>query len=264
MIPFLFITVLGSNGMQNFPDFILAKEVEVEPAETVPTPLSHDEKEIYQVFLDPRHRTRLYAEVNTPVTKIYKRMGDTFKKGDPLIEFDKRVYEGVLLKAEAVVGKTETEYQAKKQLYDDNIASFFDLKDAEAEAAAAKADLILAKKNLDASVVKAPYDGKVVNLNIEEHELPTQDKELIEIIDDQVLLAKLLLPSILLPKIHKGESTPIWIREINDTVEGKIIRISPVIDPSSSTVKVEAEIDNSNGRLNAGMTGTVTIPNPAK
>ena len=236
---------------------------------TFPMPESSDEQnyletpgeQTYQVFLDPLYRTRLFAEVNVPIEKIYKRMGDSFNKGEKLIDFQKNVFEGAYWKAKAALSKAETAYEGKKQLFNDGILSLFELKEAESDVAAAKSDLAVAKKNLESSTIRAPYKGKVVTLYIEEHELPQTGKELIEIVDDEILLAKLLLPSNLLGKLHNGQIINIHVRETNMDVPAKITRISPVIDPSSSTIKVEAEIDNSQGKLSAGMIGTLSIPN---
>lgn len=225
----------------------------------VPEENSEEGGDTYQVFLDPLYRTRLYAEINVPIIKIYKRMGDSFDQDDVLLVFDNRVFEGAHLKAEAALVKAQTELEGKSKLYQDDITSLFELKEAEANVATAKADLLAAKKNLDASIIKAPYKGKVVTLYIEEHELPQQGKELIEIVDDEKLIAKLLLPSRLLPKLKKGQKLTIHIKETGEDATAEITRISPVIDPTSSTIKIEAEIDNSEGNLHAGMIGTIRI-----
>lgn len=219
-----------------------------------------DEGTTYQVFLDPLYRTRLYAEINVPIRKIYKRMGDSFEEGDTLLIFDNKVFEGAHLKAQAALVKAQTEFEGKSKLYHQDITSLFELKEAEANVATAKADLLAAEKNLNSSVIKAPYKGKVVSLSIEEHELPQQGKELIEIVDDEKLIAKLLLPSMLLTQLKKGQKLTIHIKETGEDTTAEITRISPVIDPTSSTIKIEAEIDNREGKLNAGMIGTIQIP----
>lgn len=246
----------NTNPIQEIKSLEQPTDLEEPQSDISPT----SDKEVYQVFLDPLYRTRLYAEINIPIAKIYKRMGDSFNKGDKLLEFDNRVFQGAFWKAKATLEKAETEYEGKLKLYHDNITSLFELKEAEANVASAKADLITAQKNLDSSIIKAPYKGKVVMLYIEEHELPQQGKELIEIVDTEVLIAKLLLPSLLLTRLQKGQELTLHIKETGADVNAKITRISPVIDPSSSTIKVEAEIENSDNKLSAGMTGTVRIP----
>ncbi|MEC7840117.1 MAG: efflux RND transporter periplasmic adaptor subunit [Chlamydiota bacterium] len=212
-------------------------------------------EEMYQVVIDPLHRTQLSAEIQSPVTQINKYMGENFKAGESLIQLDDVVYQSNLKKAQAILDRANVELEAKKQLFNDNVASLFELKEAEANVAVAQADLSIAKRDLDATVVDAPYDGKVVSLNIEEHELTQAGEEIIEIIYDKVLLARLLIPASKLKEIKVGQTFNIEILEANKNFNAVIKRIGSVIDPSSATIRIEAEIDNSDGSLRAGMTG---------
>ena len=215
--------------------------------------------ETYQVVLDPRHKTKLFAEIKYPVTKIMKKIGESFQEGELLIQLEDSVTQGNYNKASAATEKAKAELEATKQLYKDGLSSFFELKEAEANVSSAKAELILAEKNLRASEIRAPYAGVVTSLDIEEHELPQTGKELMQIIDDEVLIAKLLIPSSLLPKIAIGQPITIHIFDLNKTVSAKISRIGGMIDPSSSTIRIEAEIDNDNREFKAGTSGIASF-----
>lgn len=210
----------------------------------------------FQVIIDPKHRTILSAEIQSPVSEIHKHMGDSFKKGDILIQLNDIVYQSNLKKAQAVLERAKVELEGKKQLFQDNVASLFELKEAEANVAIAEAELAIARRDLESTKIEAPYDGKVVTLGIEEYELPQPGTELIEIVYDKVLTAKLLVPTKLLDKLKVGQSFKIDIPEAGQTMTAKISRISSVIDPSSSTFKIEAEINNSEQKLWAGMKGS--------
>jgi membrane fusion protein (multidrug efflux system) len=218
-----------------------------------------DQQDLYRTVFDPRHKTNLAAQVETPVLKITKKMGDSIKKDEVLIQLDDAIFKGGYIKAKAALEKAKAVLEAKKELYNENVSSFVELKDAEAAVAAAQSDLILAKKNLEASKILAPFDGKVVNVMTEEHEIPKKETSLIEVIDDNVLLAKLLVPSSILNKIHIGQPISIKLNETGEMVPATIKRIGAIIDPASSTLQIEAEIDNSDGKLKTGMTGTAII-----
>lgn len=209
----------------------------------------------FQVTIDPRHRTDLSAEVVSPVESINKKMGESFKKGDVLIQLNDVLFASNLKKAESALDKARVELDAKKRLFNDNVASYFELKEGESNLATAQADLTLAKRNLSGTKIIAPYDGKVISVNIEEHEIPQLGKSMIEIVDDQILIARFLVPSSFLPKLKVGMSFEILIMETGQKVPLKISRIGSVIDPSSGTVKIEADIDNSKDSLRTGMTG---------
>lgn len=246
LVPVLFFSSLqGEDDYSGYLDF---KVEEITPKESD-----------FQVIIDPKHRTILSAEIQSPVSEIHKHMGDNFKKGDVLIQLNDIVYQSNLKKAKAVLDRAKVELEGKKQLFQDNVASLFELKEAEANVAIAEAELAIATRDLDSTKVEAPYDGKVVTLGIEAYELPQPGTELIEIVYDKILTAKLLVPTELLEKLKIGQSFTIDIPEANKTITAKIARISSVIDPSSSTFKIEAEIDNSNQDLWAGMKGTANF-----
>jgi membrane fusion protein, multidrug efflux system len=213
----------------------------------------------YNVVLEPKHHTIIFSEVNTPVLKINKRMGDSFEENEVLMELDNKVFKSNYLKALSAVRKFQIELKAMKKLYEDDALSLFELEDAFASLASAEADLALAKKLLKSTKVKVPYQGKVVRILVQEYELAQQGKELIELVNSDMLYARFLVPSRLLSCLKHGTPVHIYINEINDWVTSKISRIAPVIDPSSSTIKVEAEIDNQDGHLWAGMTGSAKI-----
>lgn len=214
---------------------------------------------VYQVVIEPVDRTKLSALVQSPVVKINKKMGESFVKGEVLIQLDDRVVKSNLEKALSALDRAKVEYEAKNQLFNENVASLFELKEAESNVATAHADVVIAQRDFDASSIEAPYDGKVVLLNISEYELPKTGSELIEIVKDDILLAKLLVPSSLLKTIKIGKKFKVNLYGEDQPVIAEIKRIGSVIDPSSDTIKIEAVIDNSQGNLRAGMTGKADL-----
>jgi len=218
-------------------------------------------QEVYHIILDPKERTLLSTRITSPVEKIDKRMGDSFKKGDRLIQLKNDIYEANYSKAKEELDKAETDLEAKKSLYQDKAASLFEVKKAQADLASAYYDLVKARESFDETRVLAPYQGKVVSLFIEQYELPKQGSELIEIIRDDVLVAKFLPSSN--ENLKLGMPVYIKLDEADETIDAVITRISPEIDPSSKTIKVEAEINNKEGRFVAGMSGVAYFKNVA-
>lgn len=215
----------------------------------------------FNVVLEPKQITILSSEVSSSIIKIHKRMGDEFEKNDVLISLDSRVYKVNSLKAQAAVTKFMTELEAKKILYKDDALSKFELHDAVASLASSEADLTLADKLLQNTEIKAPFKGKVVRLAVEEFEYAQQGKELIQIVNSEQLYARFLVPSNLALSLYVGAPVNIFVRETNENIHALLSHISPVIDPASSTIKIEAELDNVSGKLWSGMSGIATFKN---
>jgi multidrug efflux pump subunit AcrA (membrane-fusion protein) len=211
----------------------------------------------FRIVLDPKERTIFSSELNTPVAKIYKRMGDDFMPGDILMTLDKRIAEANYIKAKGKYNRALIEYGGKKQLYDQDLISFFEVKDAEAALAEAESDYITAEKFLSAATIKSAYRGKVVRLGIEEYELAQVGKDLIEVIRDDTLLGHFLAPASLLSCLKLGTELIVEVNNIKKKTA--ITRVSPVIDPTSATIKIETEIDNRDRTWTPGLVGKVSI-----
>lgn len=211
----------------------------------------------YRVILDPIHRTKYFPQVQViaPVVQLNVRAGDAFKKGDLILQLDPAKYLAFLSKTLCSLEKAKEEFRSKERLYLDGNASYFDYIEAQSNLATAEAEVVFAQKNLEAIEIVAPYDGKVASLSIYKYELPLENKEMLEIINDSMLTGKILLPSKLVQNIKIGQPVQIVIDETQESIETSISNIAAAIEPSSSTIKVEVQVDNTKGNLKAGMSG---------
>ncbi len=120
-------------------------------------------------------RVRLTTPVSGVVKEVYVQVGQRVKKGDKLLALDDTILKARVMEAEAGLAKVQQEaddanreFNRAQELYDRGVSSTteFDaakLKHARATASAkeAEARLIIAQKNLEYAVLKAPFDGVV-------------------------------------------------------------------------------------------------------
>ena len=217
------------------------------------------DSQTYRVVLAPRSSAVLSSNVTSVVKAIPKELGQSFEKGDVLVLLDGTVFEANLQKAQSVLERAEAQLSAKQELFKDNVASLLELKDAEAQVAASKAELTLARQQLEACRVVAPYSGRISNVLMSSHEMVQPGQDLVEIVDDRVLLAKMLVPSDEYAGLSLGQSILIHIHETGSSVSGKVSHIGASIDPASSMIKVYAEVVNGQDILRSGMIGTTSI-----
>ncbi len=217
----------------------------------------------YAVIFRSFDRATLSAEITSTVQKITHRMGESFEIGELLILLDDTIFQGLLYKARASLDKAKAELGAKEKLYKENIASHYELKTAQANVATAMSDVINAKHAIKACHIIAPYNGKVVQLFVEDAELIREGNPLIEIVNDEQLIGQVLVPANAtnLSRIALGTNLKIEVTETGETVMGKILRVSPVIDPASSLIKIDIVVDNKEEKLKSGMIGSITLEN---
>ena len=135
-----------------------------------------------QGFITPSLEINILAEVNAQVKWISNSMntGASFSKGDTLIKLDSRDYELALISAEANVNNAEV--NLKREIAESDLANKEwsrigsgegsdltlrkpQLAQAESILAAAKAQFEQAKRNLERTVIIAPFNGRVLKNN---------------------------------------------------------------------------------------------------
>lgn len=222
-----------------------------------------EDEQMRAIFL-PFYHTTMSSQVNAKIQKVFKRMGDSFEQGEVLIQQEPQVFKASLDRAKAAVSKTEAELKGRQELYSKNIVSYFDLKAAEANLATAISELVNAETLFNSTSSKAPYKGKVVNLFTEEGEFAQEGRNLIEIIYDEELLARVLVPTKDLKQFEKGKEFTIKIPEVGITTRGKVYRIDAAINPSSSLIKVDILVSNKDQKIISGMVGEVVVEQPKR
>lgn len=212
-----------------------------------------------RAVLEPKEQTLITSEVNSTVKAINRRMGQNFKQDEELLLLDDVVFKANLLKAQAQLTKAKTDFESARRLFNDKTISHSDYREAEAALAVAQADLALAEKAYNACFIKAPYTGKVIDVYVKQYERVQPGQNLIAILDDSTLIARVLIPDKYSDTIKIGDAVSVRVQETGTVEEAKIVRIGAIIDPVSSLMKVEAEIPNDSGKLRPGMEGMLII-----
>jgi RND family efflux transporter MFP subunit len=166
------------------------------------------------------------------------REGQRFNKGDILIAFDCRRQMSELAAATAQQKEMEVAYQSALILEKRNAGSRQDteVSRARVDRASAEADGMRAK--IDQCEIKAPYDGRVVDLQIQAHEMPIAGKPIISIVADGDAEIELVVPSSWLIWIRAGADFAFFVDETRRSYPAKIVRVGAAVDAVSQTIKI--------------------------
>ena len=133
--------------------------------------------------VQPSVETKLVAQVAGEVIEVSDSLvaGGDFSKGDVLLRLDPRDYEIAVTRSQAAMSRAEAEQRFAaeeaariKSLYGDELASIAELQNAErllavanAALADAKAALMRATVDLERTVFRAPFNGRVRGENVD-------------------------------------------------------------------------------------------------
>lgn len=111
----------------------------------------------------PRTETVLSAEVSGTVTSVSPSFvaGGVFSKGDVLMRIDPTNYGVAVKKADALVMQRQIEFDGAAKLRKSGYRAESEYASAAAALASAEAELVRAKRDLERTYVRLPYDGIV-------------------------------------------------------------------------------------------------------
>lgn len=131
---------------------------------------------------------------------------------------------------------------------------------ARANVANAVSQLALARRTLSYANVYSPIDGYVSERTADLGEYVSPTTKIATVVRINPLRVRIDIPEQAIPAVAVGQSVSITTSAWPDrNFSGRIARISPNVTPTSRTLTVEAEIENSSGVLKPGQFATVRI-----
>ncbi len=219
-------------------------------------------------------RATIAAQVEGQVTEIRAREGVAVAKGDVLLVIDPERRKLEVANAEAQLAQAQAElavasrnYERTKRLSKGNAASEARLDEdrtreslARSARAGAEAQLGLARRALEDATVRAPFDGLLARRHVSVGEYLTQGTALYELVALDPIEVEFNLAEIDSSKVELGHPVDVVVAPYPDEhFSAKVSMISPTIDPHTRTLRVKAELPNTEGRLRPGLFAHVDL-----
>jgi RND family efflux transporter MFP subunit len=214
-----------------------------------------------EIVLQPYEKVTISSIVDTTVLKHNFKVGSTFNKGDILMVLDDSLYLQEYLKTKDVANFYKNAYADTMELTKHGGTSDFELAKSKMEMTVSQVSYEKAKINYEACKIKAPFNGRVIEKKILEHEFVKTSAPMLLIINDSSLLAVMHFPSQLQKYINTKDTFTFHIDETNTNCFGKIYTTSGVIDSVSRTFEVKVLINNKERKYLTGMSGTLISVN---
>jgi RND family efflux transporter MFP subunit len=128
---------------------------------------------------------------------------------------------------------------------------------AAASTAAAKAQLSAAEYRFEKTVIRAPFDGVVASRSIDIGDYVESmgaPRPLFQVVDNRILDLTATVPSTRSADLRVGQRIDFTTDALpGRTFSGTVAHINPVVDQTTRTVKVIAEVTNEDGALRGGL-----------
>jgi HlyD family secretion protein len=157
--------------------------------------------------------------------------------------------------AEVALAQTRSQNeQAQKQLADLNrLGKEQTLKSATGQLTAAKGKYLNAKALLSYSEIRSPIDGVVTDRPLYEGELAAANQPILTVMNTSKLIAKAHIAQSEAVQLKVGDATEIIVPGSDEPIKGKVMLVSPALDPGSTTIEVWVEAIKPGAELKPGM-----------
>ena len=214
------------------------------------------------------------------ITQINVKEGQTVGAGQVLFVLDNATYQAQVRQAQAQVNTAQAScntsklsYENSQKLFENGVIGDFELQSAangyeqaKAALASAQATLANAKEMLSFCYVKSPASGVVGTLPYKIGTLVNTSTVMTTVSNNssmEVYFSLTEKDALNMTQASLGEFPSIQLRLADGTTyshEGKVTKMSGVIDPATGSVQVIALFPNAEKQLKSGGSGTIVIP----
>lgn len=187
-------------------------------------------------------QAEILARANGVVQELDCEEGDFVNEGDPLLRIDDSEYVLRVTQAVATTTKLTDQYNRLKGMWDRQLVSAEEFEAVKNDLKAAEAAEELARLNLSYTIVRAPFTGRITSRLVDVGQTVSAGTSLFIIADFDPLLAIVHVPSKEFKKLKPNQPVELALDSSGERLTGRIKLVSPIIDPSSGTIKVTVEI----------------------
>ena len=176
---------------------------------------------------------------------------------------------------EAEAQVLEADYVRAQRLYDEKLIADEQLQHAKYKAESDQWDIRRVQEQLNTAKqeehsqelelektrIMAPFNGLVARRYIREGQSVNKGDRLFWVTAEGPLRVRFTLPEKFIGHVKKGQQMPLTSGDLPEQkFVVKIVEVSPVVDPSSGTIELLAELASARGDLRPGMTVAVHLP----
>lgn len=215
-----------------------------------------------------RHEAIVAAEVDGRVTEFLCDEGSAAETGEVVLEIDpeRRKLElaaarARLDQARARLRKEERETRRVRTLHERGTVSNSQLDAAETALQLAQADLAaeasrvgLAEQAFTKASVRAPFDGLVARRHVSVGEYVQPGNPLFELVSLDPLEVEFHVSELDSGRVRVGQEVGVSVSPFPEEVfPARVDVVSPIIDPTTRTLRVKASLADAQGRLRPGL-----------
>ncbi len=214
--------------------------------------------------IEAERQVTVHAEATGRILDLAVEEGQAVRRGQILARIEGDAQAAGLLRAQTNLEKARLDYERIEALHAQGAATDEELETARITFETARIDLRDRRRDVRTTKVRAPMAGTVTERFVNEGAFVTSGAQIVSIVDFTSLVARVFIPERELDRVRVGQPAQVVGKAATGRrAEGKVLRIAPVVDPATGTVKVTVAMPpeaagGANGFL-PGMYAEVTL-----
>ncbi len=190
-------------------------------------------------------QVRIRNDVAGFIRRIEADEGDVVNEGDSIVRIDDEKLALEVQKAKARYKEAKTTLSRRRPLFQRELITDAEIVEAETNYMFAEAELALARRRLEDTVVRAPMDGILGRRNVSRGDFAEVGVYMFDLVKMDVLKVDFDFSESYLSRLNVGQTirvrTPAYPEKV---FTGNVYFINPIIDPDTRTVELRARLDN--------------------
>ncbi len=208
---------------------------------------------------EPNRRVTLKAEVDGRVQEILKRRGEAVTANEALLKIALNNRPQMLEHARAELAQRQLEYEGAASLNTKGFQGKAEVARRKALLKESQARVATLQREIRNTVIKAPFDGIMLERNVEIGDYLSVGTAVATIVDLDPLVVRGDVTQQDIQHLHVGQLATMTLPN-GEQHRGKIRYLSSVADEETNTFRVEVALDNADGHLLGGLSVELQIP----
>ncbi len=196
----------------------------------------------------------VFSKIPDRIEAYYVDEGDAVQAGTPIAKILATTIEQAVLQAEAQKNNVEMEYSRAQRLSKENAMSQQQYDAIQTQMVQAQAALVSAKSQLKDATITAPISGIIGKRYFEAGDMASPSMPVASIVQMNNVKIEFDATESDLARLAVGQKADVRVPTYSDQVfTGKVIKISPILDPMTRMATIEVLIPNKDHLLKPGM-----------
>jgi RND family efflux transporter MFP subunit len=184
------------------------------------------------------------AEVNGRVIDYKVEEGATVSKGQTIVKIDDSKLKQEKARLEAMTSQTKEQYERLKKVYEeDGIGSELDYLNAKYAYEQSNSALESIKVDLANTSIKAPFNGEVEMIMVEQGEMVSPGMPVVRLIGSDTYKITAGVPARYSEAVNVNDKVDIWFdTQVKDTLHTSINYVGGSINPQNRTFRIDTKL----------------------